>query len=1011
MGVYNNNKDGTRSTIANTIQVVDAPMEQFLSRGEFSAVTPSDVSAQNKLVAENEVTKTFDTMPSASELIVMSDNTVFETKGFYEKGDGAGGKYLITSTYTNNSKRVSSGGVTKYLCIIAEDGASTDVIDVVKLGLKPYRGALSGTLNPTDTFATANSAIMSALTTLSGGITLRFGFGRFVFANPLVLTSTRINLKGVETPMSLVQTNANYANGTILAFPFLTNGQIAIDAIGGNIEDIMVYGSYSTYSIEFDRTKTITAPNEVITETIAQDSGTDIKCTGIHRISGGHMRNVSVAGFYTGIELETANWYLDDIYCQKCHFGLVINRDTKCVGVYGKDVHTLATIKGSTSSIQQLRVDSCVHAVNVYGGHCVTLDDIDGDYCTDSLIHLGNIEDNKGELYNASFTNIHGRCCTLKAYVKADYPNGLDVRTLASTAGYGVISLDAKTKIYKSYFQLNSNGGREPIDGDVTHECPHIVLTFPNAISARIKDCIFSFPSDDIKTPDDVLKYFEQTNGTPTYKVDTSNNVYYIEGNSVKVSSDKKYNVLDYGLKGDRTTDNTTALRTLISTVPKGSVIFFPVGTYVITEGIEINKDVTFLGENEEIQTANTASNRPHDPMSIIKYGGNTANVTMFTKASGYYDVNFVNLALDGGNSYDVTDNWTGTFTTLPFYNQLETTNLAGINGLDVSILSPGIVKNCMFWGFSGYGVKIAQHNYVERCGFYKCKKGIVTKFSDSLLHDLWFCKCGTAIYMLPRENDIFASVNVSDIWADQLIDHLVEADSSVTSAQIITSNIWVDSVGKSAFYLPEAVVSRAHIQGTFGRIGMDYAGIADADRTSALAQYTDFLACGRLIYSTLELNISNVTIGKGSNANGECFSRLITTYKASNHNEHNKIICNSFPVARLYDSNTQPQYGYFDDTEYNGTDGNVLIYTSSTYVNGFFTYTNSPVGRCVAPSKDFLVYNRLAKKLYRSTAADNNTAWAEIPLGGDIPSAPSTDGTYTLQVTVADGVATYSWV
>ena len=70
MGVYNNNKDGTRSTLANTIQVVDAPMEQFVSRGEFSAVTPSDVSADIKLVAENEVTKAVDTMPTASSSLV-----------------------------------------------------------------------------------------------------------------------------------------------------------------------------------------------------------------------------------------------------------------------------------------------------------------------------------------------------------------------------------------------------------------------------------------------------------------------------------------------------------------------------------------------------------------------------------------------------------------------------------------------------------------------------------------------------------------------------------------------------------------------------------------------------------------------------------------------------------------------------------------------------------------------------------------------------------------------------
>lgn len=918
----------------------------------------------------------FDTMPSAADLIALDGDTVFETDGYYEKGDGAGGKYLISSTYTTNSKRVSSGGVTKYLLVLTDDGATTDVIDVVKFGLRPYRGALSGTLNPTDTYATANSAIMSALTTLSGGVTLRFGFGRFVFANPLVLTSTRINLKGAETPMSLAQTNANYVNGTVLCFPFLTDGQIAIDAIGGNMEDIMVYGSLGTYNISFDRTKTIEHPEQVITEV------NNAECTGIHRTSGGHMRNVAVMGFYKGIDLETANWYLEDIYCQKCHFGLVIFRDTKCIGVYGKDVHTLATIKGSTSSIQQLRVDSCVHAVNVYGGHCVTLDDIDGDYCTDSLILLGNIENHAGELYNASFTGIHGRCCTLKAYAKADYPNGLDVRTLASTAGYGVISLDTNTKIYRSYFQLNSNGGREPIDGDTTHECPHIVLAFAGATATRIKDCIFSFPSEDIKTPDDVLKFFEGANGTPTFKVDTSNNTYYVEGNSVRVSSDRRYNVLDYGLKGDRTTDNTSALRSLISLIPNGSVIFFPVGTYMISEGIEVNKDVTFLGENQEMQIAGTAPNRLHDPMSIIKYGGNTANVTMFTRASGYYDINFVNLTLDGGDSYDVTDNWTATFTELPFYNQLETTNLAGINGLDLTVQSLGIVKNCMFWGFSGYGVKASTHKFIERCGFYKCKKGIETMGVDYLFHDLWFCKCGTAIYMTPKNNEHFASANISDIWADQLIDHVIEADATVTSAQIIADNLWIDSVGKSAFYLPDATLTNSHISGTFGRVGMDYAGIADADRTSGIASDTDFIACGRLTHSVLELNIANVAIGKGSNASGECFSRLITTYKSNVSQEYNKIICNKFPVSKLYDTNTQPQYSFFVNTDYDGTDGLISIYSNAKYTNGFCEYNRTPIGNYKAPSKNFIVYDKVNNKLYRSTAGDDNTAWEEIQVG-----------------------------
>lgn len=103
MGVYNNNKDGTRSTLANTIQVVDAPMEQFISRGEFSAVTPNDVSAQNKLVAENEVTKAVDTMPTASADLVgtivqyVGTTTANYTNGYFYKcvSDGA-----VTPTYS-----------------------------------------------------------------------------------------------------------------------------------------------------------------------------------------------------------------------------------------------------------------------------------------------------------------------------------------------------------------------------------------------------------------------------------------------------------------------------------------------------------------------------------------------------------------------------------------------------------------------------------------------------------------------------------------------------------------------------------------------------------------------------------------------------------------------------------------------------------------------------------------------------------------------------------------------
>lgn len=97
MGSYKNNKDGTSAVISTNIQVVDAPMEQFISRGEFSAVTPNDVSADNKLVAENEVTKAVNTMPTASASLVgtivqyVGTTTANYTNGYFYKcvSDGA----------------------------------------------------------------------------------------------------------------------------------------------------------------------------------------------------------------------------------------------------------------------------------------------------------------------------------------------------------------------------------------------------------------------------------------------------------------------------------------------------------------------------------------------------------------------------------------------------------------------------------------------------------------------------------------------------------------------------------------------------------------------------------------------------------------------------------------------------------------------------------------------------------------------------------------------------------
>ena len=453
-----------------------------------------------------------------------------------------------------------------------------------------------------------------------------------------------------------------------------------------------------------------------------------------------------------------------------------------------------------------------------------------------------------------------------------------------------------------------------------------------------------------------------------------------------------RYNVLDYGLKADgqtkNPTDNTKALEDLIAKVPNGSVIFFPCGTYGIASGISISKDILFIGENEEMQTAGTSPNRIHDPISVIKYIGNKNNVTIFRR-SGYHDVSFVRLTLDGGNSYTVKKN-TSTKSGISYQYLISTTSKENINGLDLSEQAPGIVKNCMFWGFSGYGVKVHMHSYVEGCGFYMCKRGIITAFTDTMLHNLWFCKSGTAIYLSNTDIERHAtSVNVSDTWADQLTEHFIESDPSVTSVGIIASNIWLDHIQMSAFYLPNAFLGGSRISGTFGRVGMNYAGLKDEDRTADIAAESDFFYTGRyVIHSSFELNIGTVE-GKGQNI-GECFSRLFTTRETGSKN--NKVTCSKFPIARLYDTRTSTPWNFFS---YFGSDGAIERSGSLDYINGVHYHNNSPSSSTWSPAVGYLYYNYLKHILYRCSAINvsNNTysfVWEELQRGTQFETLPT---------------------
>lgn len=81
-----------------------------------------------------------------------------------------------------------------------------------------------------------------------------------------------------------------------------------------------------------------------------------------------------------------------------------------------------------------------------------------------------------------------------------------------------------------------------------------------------------------------------------------------------KLNASSFINVLDYGAKGDGTSDDTTAILSAITAAGGGRLVYFPAGTYLITANIPITANyIKLFG----------------DPGAILKRGANIEMVTI----------------------------------------------------------------------------------------------------------------------------------------------------------------------------------------------------------------------------------------------------------------------------------------------------------------------------------------------------------------------------------------------
>jgi hypothetical protein len=397
-------------------------------------------------------TQVYDVFPSPTIIANMSSGTVFVTKGFYTKDDGYGCIYFATTEWKGNALHISA----KYIVPLSQEPNELFL---------PYLGIRTGSA-----YAESNSTIMASISYVLFGSVLRFPSGHFYFDKTLSFgDSYQIKITGavpVGYPIDM-----NIGGMTWLHFPNLSEGQVGFACTSSTVSNIIFHGNSANYNCNLDRTKTVTAPDQIITETKVA------KTYGVKTTSFCDIQNCGFKYFYYGVYCDTANVTMDNIFGYNCHIVASVGNDAKISRIFGWNVMIVLQIRGSLTSASCIRGDSVgSHLVHVTSGWDVYLEDLDADYCMKSVLHLGDGSYSSiGSLY---VNGIHGRSNVYRAYdtTQTSAPNADSITTSANVEEYPIISVNKQTTVASAKIIILGAGGGNPLDVASNYLMPNILL-------------------------------------------------------------------------------------------------------------------------------------------------------------------------------------------------------------------------------------------------------------------------------------------------------------------------------------------------------------------------------------------------------------------------------------------------------------------------------------------------------------------------------------------------------
>ena len=211
---------------------------------------------------------------------------------------------------------------------------------------------------------------------------------------------------------------------------------------------------------------------------------------------------------------------------------------------------------------------------------------------------------------------------------------------------------------------------------------------------------------------------------------------------------------LDYGAKGDGTTDDTTAIQNAVDALPTGGTLYLPRGTYKITSSITILKSISIQGEGSQTDEGTKISNITNNVSAFV-----VGNDTVRADRVWFRDLYILNHSQQIGSTSSITGGWGIHFRNSPysgcdnvyvncaslgyggilFGTQLEGSDSKPVQETDGSKSYLGTLQNCRINNHQKYGVRVNSRGSTWNFNYTHCSSGytgaIGGRFESKFVH------------------------------------------------------------------------------------------------------------------------------------------------------------------------------------------------------------------------------------------------------------------------------------